>query len=141
MTIRDSSVDLPGGAIRAEGGDILLRTEGQVYTGQEFSDLVLRTFPDGTRLTLDDIATIQDGFVETNGYSRYWGKPAASMRVMAIGQQNELATAAAVKEYVAKKQTSLPDGVDIEIWIDRSFYLQDRLNLMVKNMLQGALLV
>jgi multidrug efflux pump subunit AcrB len=141
QAVRNSSVDMPGGAIRTEGGDILLRTEGQVYTGQEFANLVLRTFPDGTRLTLGDIATIQDGFVETNGYSRYWGNPSASMRVMAVGQQNEIATAAAVKEYVAEKQKSLPEGVDIEIWIDRSYYLQDRLNMMVKNMLQGALLV
>lgn len=108
--IRNSSVDMPGGAIRSEGGDILLRTEGQVYTGQEFSQLVLRTFPDGTRLTLGDIANIDDGFVETNGYARYMGQPSASMRVMAIGQQNELATAAAVKEYVADKQGSMPDG-------------------------------
>lgn len=141
QAIRESSVDMPGGSIKAASGDILLRTEGQVYTGQEFAELVLRTFPDGTRLTLGDIATIQDGFVETDGYARYMGQPAASMRVMAIGQQNELKTAAEVREYVAKKQETLPDGVSIEIWVDRSFYLQDRLDMMVKNMLQGALLV
>ena len=98
--IRNSSVDMPGGAIKSDGGDILLRTEGQVYTGQEFAELVLRTFPDGTRLTLGDIANVQDGFVETNGYARYMGKPSASMRVMAIGQKNELATAAAVRERI-----------------------------------------
>ena len=56
--IRASSVDLPGGTIKTAGGDILLRTEGQVYTGVEFGDLVLRTFADGTRLTLGEIATI-----------------------------------------------------------------------------------
>lgn len=141
QAVRNSSVDLPGGAIRSEGGDILLRTEGQVYTGQEFAQLVLRTYPDGTRLTLGDIATIDDGFVETNGYARYMGQPTASMRVMAIGQQNELTTAAAVKEYVAGKQETLPEGIDIEVWVDRSFYLQDRLDMMVTNMLQGAFLV
>ena len=141
QAIRESSVDMPGGSIRAAGGDILLRTEGQVYTGQEFAELVLRTFPDGTRLTLGDIATIQDAFVETDGYARYMGQAAASMRVMAIGQQNELKTAAEVKEYVARKKETLPDGVSIEVWVDRSFYLQDRLDMMVKNMLQGALLV
>ncbi len=141
QAIRNSSVDLPGGSIRSAGGDILLRTEGQVYTGQEFAQLVLRTFPDGTRLTLGDIATIQDGFVETNGYARYMGKPSASMRVMAIGQKNELKTAAAVREYVAKKAETLPNGVDIEVWVDRSIYLQGRLDMMFKNMAQGALLV
>ena len=71
QAIRNSSVDLPGGSIRTSGGDILLRTEGQVYTGQEFGDLVLRTFPDGTRLLLSDIATIKDGFVETQGFGRF----------------------------------------------------------------------
>ena len=141
QAIRNSSVDMPGGAIKTSGGDILLRTEGQVYTGQEFAELVLRTFPDGTRLILGDIANIQDGFAETDGYARYMGQPAASMRVMAIGQQNELKTAAEVKEYVAGKQETLPDGVSIEVWVDRSFYLQDRLDMMIKNMLQGAFLV
>ena len=141
QAIRNSSIDTPGGVIRSEGGDILLRTEGQVYTGQEYADLVLRTYPDGTRLTLGDVANIKDGFVETNGYARYMGQPSASMRVMAIGQQNELKTAAEVKEYVKQKQESLPAGVNIEVWVDRSFYLQDRLDMMIKNMLQGALLV
>ena len=44
QAVRDSSVDMPGGAIRTEGGDILLRTEGQVYTGQEFANLVCARF-------------------------------------------------------------------------------------------------
>jgi multidrug efflux pump subunit AcrB len=88
QAIRDSSLDLPGGTIKTEGGDILLRTEGQRYTGQEFSRLVLRTYPDGTRLTLGDIATIKDGFVETDGYGRFDGETTAILRVLAGGQQN-----------------------------------------------------
>lgn len=141
QAIKNSSIDTPGGVIRSEGGDILLRTEGQVYTGQEFADLVLRTYTDGTRLTLGDIAHIEDGFVETNGYARYMGLPSASMRVMAIGQKNELATAAAVKEYVETKRESLPEDVNLEVWVDRSSYLKERLDMMIKNMLQGAFLV
>jgi len=141
QAVRNSSVDMPGGAIRSAGGDILLRTEGQVYTGQEFAELVLRTFPDGTRLTLGDIATIQDGFVESDGYARYMGQPTASMRVMAIGQKNELQTAAAVREYVDERAETLPEGVEMQVWVDRSYYLADRLSMMVKNMLQGAFLV
>ena len=58
QAIRNSAVDMPGGTIKSEGGDIRLRTKGQQYTGQGFADVVLRTFADGTRLTLGDIATI-----------------------------------------------------------------------------------
>ena len=141
QAVRNSSVDMPGGAIKSSGGDILLRTEGQVYTGQQYAQLVLRTYPDGTRLTLGDIATIQDGFVETDGYARYMGVPSASMRVMALGQQNELATSAAVREYVEKKSETMADGVTLDVWVDRSGYLKERLDMMIKNMLQGAFLV
>jgi len=139
--IRASSVDLPGGTIKTAGGDILLRTEGQVYTGVEFGDLVLRTFADGTRLTLGEIATIEDGFVESEGFGRFDGEPTATLNVLASGQQNELKTAAAVKDYVEKKKASLPPGIQMDLWVDRSHYLEGRLKTMTKNMWQGALLV
>ena len=141
QAVKNSSVDLPGGTIKSEGGDILLRTKGQVYTGQEFARLVLRTFPDGTRLTLGDIATIKDGFVETDGYGRFNGRPTATLQVVAGGQQNELDTAAAVREYLGKKEAELPAGVEMDTWIDLSRYLEGRLSLMFDNMFMGALLV
>ena len=87
--IKASSVDLPGGTINTSGGDILLRTEGQVYTGLEYADLVLRTFPDGTRLTLGEIATIKDGFAESDDFGRFDGHPTSTLNVLASGQQNE----------------------------------------------------
>jgi multidrug efflux pump subunit AcrB len=139
--IRNSSVDLPGGTIKTDGGDILLRTEGQVYTGVEFGKLVLRTLPDGTRLTVGDIATISDDFVETNGYGHFDGQRSATLRVLASGEQNELTTAAAVQEYVDEKSKALPGGVKMDIWVDRSHYLKGRLQMMSSNMWQGALLV
>ncbi len=139
--IRASSVDLPGGTIKTEGGDILLRTEGQVYTGLEYADLVLRTFPDGTRLTLGDIANINDGFVESEGFGRFDGQPTATLNVLASGQQNELKTAAAVKAFVEERRASLPAGVEMDLWVDRSHYLSGRLMMMMENMWQGALLV
>jgi len=139
--IRASSVDMPGGTIKTEGGDILLRTEGQVYTGLEYADLVLRTFPDGTRLTLGDIANINDGFVESEGFGRFDGQPTATLNVLASGQQNELKTAAAVKAFVEERRASLPAGVEMDLWVDRSHYLSGRLMMMMENMWQGALLV
>ena len=141
LAVKNSSVDLPGGTIKSEGGDILLRTKGQVYTGQEFAQLVLRTFPDGTRLTLGDIAAIKDGFVETDGYGRFNGRRTATLQVVAGGQQNELDTAAAVRAYLDEKEADLPTGVEMDTWIDLSRYLEGRLELMFDNMFMGAILV
>jgi multidrug efflux pump subunit AcrB len=141
QAVKNSSVDLPGGMIRSEGGNILLRTEGQVYTGSEFGQLVLRTYPDGTRLKLSDIATIKDAFIESDEFSKFDGEPSAMLRVVAGGDDNELETAAAVRRYVDEKRSALPDGVRIDTWVDMSNYLQARLSMMIDNMIMGAILV
>jgi multidrug efflux pump subunit AcrB len=139
--IRKSSIDMPGGAIKTDGGDILLRTKGQAYTGYEYEQIVLRTHPDGTRLTLGDIANVKDEFEETDGFARFNGKATATIQVLAIGDQNEITAADAVKNYIADKQQSLPDGLKLDTWGDRSYYLKGRLDMMLDNMFQGAVLV
>jgi multidrug efflux pump subunit AcrB len=63
------------------------------------------------------------------------------LRVLASGQQNELKTAAVVKKFVEERSATLPSGVEMDIWIDRSHYLSGRLQMMMKNMWQGVLLV
>ncbi len=141
QAIRSSSIDMPGGTIKSDGGDILLRTKGQAYTGQQFGALVLRTFADGTRLSLGDIATINDGFAESDRFGRFNGQPTATLQVVAGSQQNEIETAQAVKNYIAEKTRRLPDGIGIDIWIDLPKYLEGSLDRMQNNIISGALLV
>ncbi len=141
QAIRASAVDLPSGTIKSDAGDILLRTKGQVYRGIDYADIVLRSFSDGTRLTLGDIATIDDSFAETSGYSLFNGRPTATLRILTGGQQNELATAKVVKAFIKERSAAMPEGVTLDVWVDRAHYLQDRLNMMLKNMAQGAALV
>ena len=64
QAVRASSIDLGAGSIRTEAGDILLRTQGQAYDQADFEQIVLLSRSDGTRLTLAEIATVTDGFVE-----------------------------------------------------------------------------
>ncbi len=139
--VRNTSIDLPGGTIKTDGGDIRLRTKGQAYTGQQYADIVLRTFADGTRLTLGEVAEISDAFEETTSYGRYNGKRTATLQITAGSQQNEIKTAEAVKQYVAERNERLPPGVQMDTWIDLSYYLKGRLELMTDNIISGALLV
>jgi len=139
--IRASSIDMPGGTIKTRGGDILLRTQGQAYTGIEYGNLVLKTSFDGTHLLLSDVANIVDGFVESEGFAKFDGESTTSVRVQSTGDQNDLDIAKEVREYVKKKNLSLPKGAELEIWGDSSFYLSERLDMMLTNMLMGSLLV
>ena len=141
QAVRKSSVDLPGGKIKSAGGDILIRTQGQVYTGVEYGQLVLRTNPDGTRILLADVANIIDGFVEDKGFSHFNGKDSTSVMVQSTSDQNDLAIAAEVKKYVAEKQKTLPPGAELSTWGDSSYYLSQRLEMMFSNLAMGAALV
>ncbi|MEO0576774.1 MAG: efflux RND transporter permease subunit [Pseudomonadota bacterium] len=141
QAIRNAARDIPGGTIETAGGDILVRTQGQVYTGQQYGDLTLRTFADGTRLSLKDIASINDGFVDNDGFGLFNRQPVATMRVLAGGRQNELESAELVRNFVAEFRERLPASVTIDTWVDRSVYLEQRLDLMKRNLMQGALLV
>ncbi|NMH58636.1 efflux RND transporter permease subunit [Alteromonas ponticola] len=139
--VRQSSVDLPGGSIKTENGDILLRTKGQAYTGWDFAQIVLLNSNAGTRVTLGDVAYINDGFVQENQYSLFDGKPSVSMRVRAVGDQNALEISKAVNGYIAEAEKTFPAHIKASTWGDSSFYLADRLNMMLENMFFGALLV
>ncbi|MDG6098926.1 efflux RND transporter permease subunit [Alteromonas sp. ZYF713] len=139
--VRQSSVDLPGGAIKSDNGNILLRTKGQAYTGWEFAQIVLLTRADGSRLTLGDIATIDDGFVEDPQYAMFDNQPAVNVRVKAVGDQNALEISKEVNQYLAKNKKDFPAHIKADAWGDSSFYLADRLNMMLENMFWGGVLV
>lgn len=141
QAVRRSSLDLSAGSIRSDSGDVLIRTKGQAYTAKDFEDIVIRTNPDGTRVRLQDVATINDGFVEGEWFSEYNGKPAITIQVMSVGSQSELDISATVHEWVKRKSNSLPADVQISAWADVSYYLKGRLDMMTKNMVMGAALV
>jgi multidrug efflux pump subunit AcrB len=139
--IRNSSLDLPGGTLRSERGEILLRTQAQAYRGHEFEKIVVLTNPDGTYVTLGDVATIIDGFEETALENIFDGTPAALVDVYRTGEENALDVARLAQRYVESHQHTLPPGISMGIWKDDSVYLQERITLLLKNAVQGLFLV
>lgn len=139
--ISASSLDLPAGSVRTSNGDIMLRTKGQAYIQQDFEKIVIKSWPDGTRLLLGDIATVNDGFVDGAGFTAFDGKYSLGINVFAMGEQDIIETADAAKAFVAARSATLPDGVKLDLWFDSTYYLKGRLGMMVNNLALGALLV
>lgn len=139
--IARSSLDLPAGSLRTRQGDIMLRTQSQAYVQQDFEAIVLRSFPDGTRLLLGDIATVRDDFEETRGFALFNGSYSLGIQVFAMGNQDIINTANATRAWVEQQQGKLPAAVTLDVWADITYYLEGRLGMMVKNLALGALLV
>ncbi|MDE2680883.1 MAG: efflux RND transporter permease subunit [Verrucomicrobiota bacterium] len=139
--VRESSLNLPGGTLKTTGGDILLRAKAQAYGKIDFELLPLRTHPDGSRLTLGQVARVVDGFAEVDSHARFDGQSSALVRVFRVGDQSALEISRIAKNYVATAQPHMPAGITLETWQDDSSYLRSRLDLLLRNGRAGLILV
>ena len=139
--VRRSSLDLPGGSVRTEGGEILLRTIGQAYRGEEYENLVLWTRADGSRLRVGDVATVVDGFAETDQFARFDRTPTMMVSVFRTGDQSAIELGEMTHAYIDEAQTRLPDGLSLTIWQDSAESLSGQLALMLRTGATGFVLV
>ncbi|MBE0367908.1 efflux RND transporter permease subunit [Pseudoalteromonas aurantia] len=135
------SANMSAGQIRSDNGYISMRVENQAYRGSEFENLPLITLADGAQIKLGDVATVNDGFEEGLQYSKYNGKSSLIYQVSASKDQDISKVANVIKSYLAERNTTLPADAELEPFIDLTYYLDGRLNMMVENMIWGGLLV
>ncbi|MBW2558872.1 MAG: efflux RND transporter permease subunit [Deltaproteobacteria bacterium] len=139
--IRQAAVELPGGGIKTAGGEILIRmTERRDY-GEQFARIPIISSNNGTQVLLEDIATVVDGFEDTDTYATYNGKPAMMIDVYRVGDQTPLAVADAVMKHVEEWQQTLPQGISIDILRDLSNVYRQRLTMLLNNGYMGLALV
>ncbi|WP_222615328.1 efflux RND transporter permease subunit [Persicimonas caeni] len=137
--VRNASVELPGGSVRTDKGEILLRTTERRKVGQEFLDIAVKSQPDGTKVTVGDIANVVDGFAETDQSAYYNGERALKVEVYRVGDQAPNDISETVREYV--DELDLPPSIEAAVWNDSSEIYTDRINLLVKNAAMGLALV
>ncbi len=139
--VRSYSRNMSAGQIRAQNGYINLRVENQAYRGHEFEQIPVITLEDGSKISLGEIATINDGFQEGLQYSKFNGKNSVTLFIGAADNQSMTDVANVINDYVAKKNDSLPSTVQLETWVDFTYYVEGRLSMMIDNMISGGLLV
>lgn len=136
-----SSLDLPAGSVRAESGEVLIRAVGRRYSASEYRDIPIIARPDGTRIVLGQIADIREGFAEIELSARFQKEPAILITVFRVADQSALDVAAKVRDYVEQIRPSLPHGVSVDYYQDMSLILKSRIDLLLKNMILGLILV
>jgi len=139
--VRRWSLDMPGGSVKSAGGEILLRTKGQAYTGREFEEVVVLTRTDGTTLELGEIADIRDDFEEGDLKARLDGQPAVVVSARRMGDEDILDISAQVYAYLDQKRGELPPGVQLVAFNDESKSLEIRLDSLIGNARSGLVLV
>ncbi|MFK8114115.1 MAG: efflux RND transporter permease subunit [Rubripirellula sp.] len=137
--IRSRNIELPGGQLKGEGQEILLRAKNKGRIGEEIGRLPIVTQPGGVVLTINDLGNVRDEFQDITSVGEINGEPAMVVNVERTKSEDLLAMVDMVREYV--KETSLPEGYRFVVWGDSSTEVRGRLSLLLRNGLQGLLLV
>jgi multidrug efflux pump subunit AcrB len=141
QAIQQSAIDLPAGVVQTEAGDVSIRTRGRAYTGDDYARVPVLTRPDGSKLTLGEIAKILDGFTVNPLVVKLNGRPCVMITVMREGKQNAITIGERVKEYIESSNASLPGGVRLDYINDRSKIVKGRIDLLRQNAQSSLILV
>ena len=139
--IRAASVELPGGEIRTQGGDVLLRVSDRREYAREIRNIVLLSTDKGGIVRLSDVAIVREGFEEVDNYTHFNDHPSVDVLVFRVGDQTPIGVADTVRKVLEQTEQDLPDGITWEVLRDRSQRYRDRQNLLLKNACIGLILV
>jgi len=139
--IKMASVEIPSGALETKGGDILVRLRDRKLKGKDFESIIIRGTKTGQEVTLGEIATIIDGFEETDKSSFFNGDPAVRITTYRVGNATPMEVSTTVKAYAETFRKSLPPSVTLSIWNDDSELLRGRIDLLTRNARLGLILV
>jgi len=139
--INANTAEISAGNIRTSQGDILVRTNGRIYTAEEFKQLPIITTAVGNTVLLGDIATITDGFESLDLDTRFNGEPSMSLSVYRSGTESAVAVAKQVRQFIINEKANLPEGVHLNYWRDSSVIVESRLKTLTNSAIQGGILV
>ncbi|MCB9988448.1 MAG: efflux RND transporter permease subunit [Rhodospirillales bacterium] len=139
--IKTIALELGGGRLKTENGEILVRMSERRDTAPDFKNVPVITQDNGAQVLLGDIATISEGFDDSSQSASFDGKPAILLNVYRIGDQTPIGVAEAVYEEIEKMGAILPAEMKIGVIDDDSELFKQRAQLLIKNGLWGLTLV
>lgn len=132
-----------GGAYIEKGPSVAyIRTEGMAHSVEDVESIAIGTTQMGTPLLLRDVAVVQESHAIRYGAMTKdnTGETVGGV-VMMLKGANSSTTIDAVKEKISEIQQSLPAGLRIEPFLDRTKLVNRAITTVTTNLIEGALIV
>ncbi|MCK0121191.1 efflux RND transporter permease subunit [Loktanella sp. F6476L] len=118
-----------------------VRTGVAKRSADEIEAIVLRANPDGSSLTIGDVANVRVEGVDRERAYYVGGNPAIQIEVQRTAQGDAIGIQDTVQEVADELKASLPQGVEIDLVSARAEVIQARLDILLENGLMGLALV
>ena len=127
--------------VPGQGITATVSAESSFSTPPQFRSIILRTNPDGTTVTLGDVARVELGSDNYNSFSRLNGQPVASFSISLVPGANALAVAKAVQARMQELAKNLPPGVTWSIPFESYTFVKVSIDEVVKTLGEAVVLV
>ncbi|WP_188035978.1 efflux RND transporter permease subunit [Pseudomonas sp. EZ-C24] len=131
--------DLPSRPTQEITANVVVK--GQLSTPQEFADIVLRANPDGSSVTVGDVARVEIGAQDYQFGTRLNGKPSTAFAVQLSPGANAMQTATLVREKMEQLAPLFPAGVKYDIPYDTSPFVKVSIQQVITTLFEAMLLV
>jgi hydrophobic/amphiphilic exporter-1 (mainly G- bacteria), HAE1 family len=135
--LRLQNANAPVGKVRGQLEDQSIRLVGRVESPAEFGQIVIKRR--GSELVrLAQVAQVQDGFAELQGFSVRSGKPNVGLSVTRTREGSTVAVANSVRQLVKDINPGLPTGTQLEVTQDGGDSAEKSLNNVIHALVFGA---
>jgi len=132
-----------GGAYIEKQSTVLsIRSEGLIGSIEDIKNIAIKNLPNGTPLFVKDVAEVKIGYAIRYGAVTYNGNgEVAGAVVMMLKGANSSDVIKSVKQRIELIKETLPEGVEIEPFLDRTKMVNNAIGTVEKNLIEGALIV
>ncbi len=140
--LNDNNQNAGGAYIEHGPGVLFIRTEGMVDSLGQIASIPVKTLSSGMPLLIRDVAEVKLGEATKFGATAFNadGEVAGAV-VMMLKGENSKQVIADIKSKIATIQETMPEGVVIEAFLDRTKMVDNAIGTVSKNLLEGALIV
>ncbi|WP_060476511.1 multidrug efflux RND transporter permease subunit [Pseudomonas monteilii] len=131
--------DLPARPTQEITANVVVK--GQLSSPEEFAAIVLRAKPDGSSVTIGDVARVQIGAQDYQYGTRLNGKPATAFSVQLAPGANAMETATLVRAKMQELARYFPEGVKYDIPYDTSPFVKVSIQQVITTLFEAMLLV
>jgi len=128
-------------AVDGQGITANVSAESSFSTPEQFRKIILRTNPDGTTVTLGDVARVALGSDNYSSFSRLNEQPVASFSISLVPGANALAVANEVQDKMKELAKNLPPGVTWSIPFESYTFVKVSIDEVVKTLGEAIVLV
>lgn len=132
-----------GGSYIEKGPTILfIRSEGLVENMEDIQNIVVKNLPNGMPLLIRDVGEVRLGNAARFGAITYNGEQqVAGAVVMMLKGENSKEVIQSIKEKIVQIEKTLPEGITIDPFLDRTKMVNNAITTVSKNLMEGALIV